>query len=65
MSVEGDGYMKEWLCLIKGYAREATFVKDAARFSGSYHLPLKAKKVKNTATIGELHLFKCYIAAYP
>lgn len=65
MSVEGDGYMKEWLCLIKGNARAATFVKDAARFSGSFNLPLKAKKVKTTVTIGGLHLFKCYIAAYP
>lgn len=57
--------MKEWLCLIKGNARAATFVKDAARFSGSFNLPLKAKKVKTTVTIGGLHLFKCYIAAYP
>lgn len=55
MSVEGDGYMKEWLCLIEG----------EARFVGSYNLPLKVKKVKPAATSGRLHLFKCYIAEYP
>lgn len=57
--------MKEWLCLIKGYAREATFVKDAARFSGSYKLPIKVKKVKPAYISGGIRLFECYIARYP
>lgn len=65
MSVEGDGYMKMWLCLIEGNARISTFVEGEARFGGSYNLPLKVKKVKPAATSGRLHFFKCYIAEYP
>lgn len=57
--------MKEWLCLIKGYAREATFVKGAARFRGSYKLPIKVKKVKPAYISGGIRLFECYIARYP